>query len=181
MTERRIVIDQLKFSYEGLFNVEELYSTIVQWFYEKGWDWQEDMNQEQVTPQGKHIRIVLSPWKNLSDFHREEMKIKIVLSNVKEVDVEFEGKTLRMHQGLIKIIFDGYLKTDRKGWWSNNIFTWWATYIFDRLLMREHFEKAVAWVESDVQDVYEKIKVYLNSYNYTYRNLDVNRRIKEMP
>ena len=170
MSERRIIIDQLKFSYEGLFNVDELYATIVQWFYEKGWAYYEKINQEQITPTGKHIRIVLEPWKNLSDYHREEIRIKINISDVKEVDVELDGKTLRMHQGLIKIIFDGYLKTDRKGWWSGNILTWWLMYLFDKIFMNDHFKKAETWVESDVQDIYEKIKIYLNTYNYTYRN-----------
>ncbi len=170
MSERRIIIDQLKFSYEGLFNVDELYTTLVQWFYEKGWDWYEKMNQEQVTETGKHIKIIIEPWKNLSDYHREEMRIKIILTDVKEVDVEFEGKTMRMHQGLVKIVFDGYLKTDRKSWWSGNIFTWWVTYLFDRILMRDHYQKAEKWVESDVQDIYEKLKIYLNAYNYNYRN-----------
>lgn len=174
MTERRIVIDHLKFSYEGLFNVEELYAVIVEWFYEKGWDYYEKVNQEQVTETGKHIRLILLPWKNLSDYHREELQIKIHMSDVKEVDVEFEGNQVRMHQGLIKITFDGYLKTDRWGWWSGNIFTWWLTYVLDKIFMREHYDKAEAWVESDVQDLYEKIKVFLNAYNYHYRNLDVD-------
>ena len=106
----------------------------------------------------------------MSDYHREEIRIKINISDVKEVDVELDGKTLRMHQGLIKIIFDGYLKTDRKGWWSGNILTWWLMYLFDKIFMNDHFKKAETWVESDVQDIYEKIKIYLNTYNYTYRN-----------
>ena len=122
------------------------------------------------TETGKQIRIVLEPWKNLSDYHREEMRIKIIMVDVKEVDVELDGKTVRMHQGLIKIIFDGYLKTDRKGWWSSNIFWWWFTYLSDKMFMRDHYDKAERWVESDVQDIYEKIKVYLNAYNYRYRN-----------
>ena len=136
-------------------------------------DYYEKINQEQITPTGKHIRMVLEPWKNLSDYHREEMRIKINISDVKEVDVEFEGKNVRMHQGLIKIVFDGYLKTDRKGWWTSNIFTWWLTYLFDLILMRDHFEKATSWVESDVQDLYGKLKTYLNAYNYTYRNKEL--------
>ena len=41
MPERYLVIDRLKLSYEGLFNADELYSLIAQFFYEKGWDWYE--------------------------------------------------------------------------------------------------------------------------------------------
>lgn len=170
MSERRIIIDQLKFSYEGLFNLDELYTLIVQWFYEKGWDWYEKINQEQVTETGKHVRIILEPWKNISDYQKEQIKIKLLFTDVKEVDVELDGKSIRMHQGLLKIVFDGYLITDRKGWYKNNIFWWWITYLMDTIFMREHYEKGETWVESDVQEIYEKIKTYLNAYNYHYRN-----------
>ena len=53
MGERRLVVDQLKLSYEGLFNAAELYTVLSSWFFEKGWDWMETMNQEAVTADGK--------------------------------------------------------------------------------------------------------------------------------
>ena len=50
MVERVLIVDHLKFSYEGLFNASELYSLISGWFFEKGWDWYEKMNDEIITP-----------------------------------------------------------------------------------------------------------------------------------
>ena len=70
MVERDLVIDHLKFSYEGLFNASELYNLISNWFYDKGWDWYERMNQEQITSAGKQIKLVLEPWKCVSDYYK---------------------------------------------------------------------------------------------------------------
>ena len=46
MSERTLVVDHLKFHYEGLCNIGELYTFISTWFYEKGWDWYEKLNEE---------------------------------------------------------------------------------------------------------------------------------------
>ena len=75
MAERNLVIDQLKFSYEGLFNAGELTSLISSWFYDKGWDWYEKLNQEQITSEGKQIRIILEPWKSASDYYKLAVQI----------------------------------------------------------------------------------------------------------
>src|SRR3989338_4003636 len=105
MGERRLVVDHLKFSYEGLFNLSELYTVISSWFFEKGWDWMEKMNQEQITSEGKQIRIILEPWKSSSEFYRISMIIKLNMIDVKDVEVEHKGEILRLNQGLVRMTF----------------------------------------------------------------------------
>ncbi|MEK6905624.1 MAG: hypothetical protein AABX24_04450, partial [Nanoarchaeota archaeon] len=77
MAERYLVIDRLKLSYEGLFNADELHELISSFFYEKGYDWYEKMNQVIVTPSGKQIHMILEPWKNITDYYKLIVSIKI--------------------------------------------------------------------------------------------------------
>lgn len=170
MTERKLVVDHLKFSYEGLFNAEELFNVISAWFFEKGWDWYEKMNQEQITPDGKQIRIVLEPWKNISDFYKLIMNIKLNMIDVKEVEVEHEGRNLKLNQGLVRITFDAYVAGDRKDQWKDKTIYWFLGTILGKYFFREHFDKAEAWVKSDVDDLHNKIKNYLNVFKYTYHD-----------
>lgn len=169
MAERNLVIDHLKFSYEGLFNVNELYTVISSWFFEKGWDWYEKMNQEQVTPSGKQIRIIFEPWKSITDYYKIAVRIKFNLIDVKEMEVEHEGETLHLSHGVVRIIFDGYVVSDRQDQWSKKPFYWFLSLIFDKYLFKSHFEKAETWIKSDVDDLYDKIKTYLNTFKYTYQ------------
>ena len=104
MSERTLVVDHLKLSYEGLFNASELYNIISSWFYEKGWDWYEKMNQELVTPSGKQIRWLFEPWKNISDYYKLVMAIKIHMLDVKQVEVEHEGQKIKLAMIKSKIL-----------------------------------------------------------------------------
>ncbi len=167
--ERFLIIDHLKFSYEGLFNLAEFYNIISGFFYDKGWDWYEKLNREIVTPEGKQILIILQPWKNISDYYRLMASIKIIFSDVKEVEVSHQGQALKLNQGNVRITFDGYVVVDRKGKWEGKPGYWFLSLISQRYFFREHFAKAEAWIKSDIDDLYHKIKNYLNVFKYSYQ------------
>ena len=167
--ERYLIIDHLKFSYEGLFNASELYNVISTWFFEKGWDWYEKMNQEQITATGKQIWIELEPWKSSTDYYKLIMHIKINMIDIKEVEVEHNGEALRLNQGNVKITFDGYVLSDRKNKWAQKPLYWFLSIVFEKYFFRNHVEKLETWLKSDVDDLYHKIKNYLNVFKYTYQ------------
>ena len=169
MGERKLIIDQLKFSYEGLFTTSELYALITSWFYEKGYDWNEKINHETVTPEGRQIHLVLLPWKNISDFYKIQMRLVINFIDVKEIEVRQNGQSLLLNQGLVKITFDGYVVSDRYDLWINRPLYWFLMLLGQRYFHRDHFEKAELWIKSDVDDLYQKIKNYLNVFKYTYK------------
>ncbi|HLD00334.1 MAG TPA: hypothetical protein VJC39_01185 [Candidatus Nanoarchaeia archaeon] len=170
MPERTLIIDHLKFSYEGIFNPGELYNLIAGWFYDKGWDWYEKINQEEVTPQGRQITLILEPWKSSSDYYKLTVRIKMIMSDLKEVDVEHSGKNLRLSQGTVRLYIDGYIVSDRNGKWTKSPFYWFISYLIERVFNKSHFARMEDWIRSDVSDLYDKIKSYLNAFNYSYKN-----------
>ena len=66
MSEREILVDKRRMTYEGLFSVADLYSLIDEYFEEKGYDKHEKKNIERVTPNGKDIEIEVEPWKKIT-------------------------------------------------------------------------------------------------------------------
>jgi len=168
MTEKKLVVDQQKLGYEGLFDLEELYKIIDSWFYEKGWDKYEVLNQEQITSTGKQVRIILEPWKSITDYFKIIIRIKLNFNDVTEIDVEKDGKKLRINQGQIRAIFDGYVLSDRKGRWETP-FTWFLSIIFDKFVFKENFKRAEQWLLSDLDDLYQRVKAFLNVYKYKFQ------------
>ena len=171
MSDRTIVLDHLKFSYEGLFNIAEFYSIIPEFFYNRNWDWHEKMNEELITPEGKQIRLIFEPWKNAGDYYKIKVRIKLNVTNLKEVEVEHEGETLRLNQGLIRMTFDAFVINDRKDLWhlKNKPFYWFLTVIFDRYLFKHNFNKFERWVKHDVDELLYKLKSFLNTHKYIYQ------------
>jgi len=169
MSERTLIVDHLKFSYDGLFNASELYQLIGGFFFEKNWDYKEKMNQEVITPSGKQVFIELEPWKSSTDYYKLITKIRMIMTDLKDVEVEHEGKTLKLNQGLVRITFDGYVLSDRWDRWTTQPFTWFLSIIFEKYLFRSHFRKLETWLKSDLDDLLNRIKTFLNTYKYTYK------------
>lgn len=169
MPEQYLVVDRLKLGYEGLFNAAELYNLIVSYFREKGYEWFEGMNQEEVTPQGKQIKIIMHPFRKASDYYRLLIRIKLHLLDVKEVEVEQDGQTLHVNHGVVRLIIDAYVVSDRKGKWTGKPFFWFLSIMFDQYLFRSHFSKFETWVQGDVEELHHRIKEYLNVCKYTYQ------------
>jgi len=170
MVERYLIVDRLKFSYEGLLNVSETYAMISTFFYDKGWDYREHVNQELVTPNGKQFRFVLQPFKTISDYFKIHIHMKINFFDIKEVEVEHDGQTIRMGQGLMRLMIDAYVQSDTKGWWQNSPWQWFIKVIITKYYFNQHLSQAKDWLESDVGDLYEKLRTFLNAFNYRYRN-----------
>src|SRR3989338_5988794 len=108
MAERELIVDHVRLTYEGLFDAKELYNIIDTYFREKGYDKRELRNIEQVKPEGKYVEIEWLPWKKTTHYIRNEIWIRLVMSDVKEVEVEKEGVKVKLNQGKIQIVIDGY-------------------------------------------------------------------------
>ena len=100
MAERTLVVDHLKFSYEGLFSAPELYNLISSLFFEKGWDWYEKMNEEIITSilnVGELYYALLKKNAEAAEIWYEKLKQSAVLINVeiikKAMKFRFENKS----------------------------------------------------------------------------------------
>ena len=168
MADRHLVVDHLKIGYEGVFNADELYGVIANFFYERGWDWYEKLNEARNLPSGRQIYIELEPWKNISDFYKIAVIIKLIITDVKEVEIEKDGRIIRTNQGIIKITIDGFVISDRSGKWHEKPLRWFLGIILEQYFFSNHYEKAESWIRSDVEDLHQQIKNYLNTFKYSY-------------
>ena len=88
MTERELIVDHMRIQYEGLFDATELYKLIDRFFRDKGYDKRDLKNVEKVRPQGKFIEIELLPWKKTTDYFKNEIKVRMIMEDLKDVEVE---------------------------------------------------------------------------------------------
>jgi len=167
MSEKYTVVDKLRITYEGLFNVTELYKLIDGWLRTKSYDKAELKNVEKVRPEGKFIEIELFPWKKLTDYAISQIRIRIIMTDVKEVEVEREGAKVKMNQGNVHIVFDGYLETDYENRWESKPIFYFLRGIVDKYIYRSYLEGYKDVVRQDVNHLVTQIKSFLNLYRYT--------------
>ena len=126
------------------------------------------MNQAIVTPSGRQMHLVLEPWKNIGDYYKIAVAIKINISDLKEIEIKTENNQARVNQGSLRMIFDGFVISDRKNKWGHKPLYWFMSMLFEKYFFKEHYQKAETWIRSDVEDLHNKIKTYLNSFTQIY-------------
>ncbi len=166
MVERRIVVDTLRLNYQGLLNVNEFYRIMDKWFREKGFDKYEKRNFEQVFQSGRQIEIEIEPWKKISDYAKEVMKIIFLFTNVKDVVIEKDGHKINMQQGKVAVTFMGYLETDWEHKWEGTPWTFFLRAVFDQYIYKINTDKFYSLVAEDTMHLYNTLKAYLNLQRY---------------
>lgn len=164
--DRYVLVDQLKLNHEGLFDFKEFYKVLGDWFFEKGYDRYEKLNEEIEGENGKSIVIELRNWKKLSDYYRHRFKIRIYVTDMKDVEVEIDGEKKKYNQGKIQIVIDSYNETDWINKWNDRPFHYFLRVLFDKYIYKRYTEIHENAMIADVNDLHSKLKNYLNQYNY---------------
>ena len=168
MSERRLVIDHMTLTYEGLFDLHELYVLINQWLKDKGFDLREQRNQEQVRPSGKFIEVEMLPWKKITDYARHVIRLNIRILSMKDAVVEEDGKRVKLNKGMIKVVMDGYLDTDYEDRWESKPFYFFIRTLFDKFVYGTYSKQYEELLVENCLQLHSTIKAFLNLYQYEY-------------
>ena len=166
MGEKRIIADKLRNDYEGLFNFNELYRLIVNWFKDKGYDRREKYAHEKVTKTGKYVEIELQPWKSMTDYVKSEIRVHIIASDMRDAEVVIDNTKQKLNEGKIHIVLDAFLVTDYEGKWEMRPVYYFLKTVFEKFAFSPQISKYEGAVNEDVTDLHNQIKGYLNLYKY---------------
>ena len=166
MAEREQVVDNMRLSYEGLFNVNELYMLIDQFFREKGFDKRELRNQEHVKAGSRYIDLVLQPWKKITDYANHIIRVEIVMRNVKDVEVEKDGHKLKFSKGRVAVRIDAYLETDYEHRWEQKPIYFFIRTLFDKFVYSSYSQRFKAQLKETANQLNGEIKAFLNLHRY---------------
>ncbi|MBS3142014.1 hypothetical protein J4464_01365 [Candidatus Woesearchaeota archaeon] len=166
MSEREILVDKRRMTYEGLFSVADLYSLIDEYFEEKGYDKHEKKNIERVTPNGKDIEIEVEPWKKITDYAQSIIRVRILMTGIKEVEVEKDGVKIKLNQGKVQLIFDAIFETDYEHRWEAKPVFHFVRTIVDRYLYKTYTNQYKGEVMNDFNMLVYQIKAFLNLYRH---------------
>jgi len=164
MSEKKLVVDQLKLTYSGLFDFYGLYHMIDGFFYEEGYDRMEKKNYEQVLPSGKDIELDMRPWKKQTDYAKSIIQIRIIVTELKDVEIEKEGVKHKINQGNILIIINSFLDTDYENRWESSPLFYFLRTIMDKYIFRHYTDLTEKKLIEDTKHIHDLIKSYLNLY-----------------
>ena len=164
--ERRIIVDHLVVTYNGLFSMREVYRMIDFWFMEKGYTKHEVIVKEDDGEHGKKFFMCTEPYRKISDYVKYVIRCEVECRDVKEVEVEKDNALIKMNFGECNVVVTGYVVTDYKGRWIKDGFTYFLRGLFDRYVWRNYIAKGESGLVDECNHLVSQVKGLLNLYRY---------------
>ena len=170
MAENDLVVKR-KLAYTGVFDFKDFYEALMGAYDDLKYDVDEVDHKAKHKETGLFYTLIWESVKNVDDYTRFYIWMKLLTENMKEVEVEDGGKKRKMYDGDIRIIFKGYLVTDYGGRWEGNPYLVFLKGFFDKYLYGKQGSPRLAkglykeWViklEKDVNGVMNEAKAFLH-------------------
>ena len=160
MTEKDKVIEQ-KVRRSGIFDFKDTYQFIYRWLTEEGYKVEEQKYQEEVQADSKKVDIIWVAEKKISDYFKNEIKLSFRITGLKNVEVEKEGRRVKMNDGSFEVKITGSLTKDYENKWENNPMMKFLRGVYDRYLIEGRIKLYGRKLFEDINDLTEQIKSYL--------------------
>jgi len=165
MAEFTIFVDNLRFSYEGPFQANELLRTIGNYLYDKGYDKKPVKEFEHRMPHGTYIEWQLSNWKKVSDYLRNEINLRVIISEMKKVDAVINGEKCIVENGKVLIIINGYIETDYASRWDERPFFQLIRVLYDKYFYKEYQKRYEYLFADHINQLYALLQRFFNVYS----------------
>lgn len=160
MTEKKLVIDGLQLKYDGLFDLNKLLKEIDKRTSERGYTKAEKRRHEKVKPESKEFSIELRPSKIKTENDGLMIKIKMTITNLKEVEVLRDKVKTKLNKGNILMIFDAWKLSIHEKRWEHKPGFYFLRTLVDRFIyhFRDEFEDELV---EDTHYIHKEIKAHL--------------------
>ncbi|MBT5021796.1 hypothetical protein HON01_03155 [Candidatus Woesearchaeota archaeon] len=169
MSEKKIVIDESEISYEGLFDMPEIYALIDRFLRDKDYDKFESKSSELVEADGKDIHVVLVPAKWHTDYVKKHIKIDLRARKLKEVETEIDNIKVKLNKGKLSIYISGIIETDWEGRWQTRPIYYFIKKLFEKYIYRSEIDMFEKEIIEDVNMLKGQIEGFLNLQKFKQR------------
>ena len=162
MAEKKILVFDKEFTYEGLFLAKEVYRTARNWLEEHDYSPFEFKHEEQLFEEGKQIYVELQGEKKLSDYAKITWISKLTFSQIKNAKIEQNNRTISMNKGKVKFITMVISNTDWDKTFEQNPFQYFLKVIIEKYVFKGYISRAEKRAKKDYVAYEDKLKSYLN-------------------
>jgi len=167
MPKEEAIISDAKVKYKGPFDFLLLYKKLKEWFLREGYGdafKNEKKYAEKIKPNGKNIEIV---WemsrKEEQDYFEVKINISFFAVNLTEVEVEKNGKRIKLSNAEIEIKFDSKLVRNANNKWDENSLMF---KFYEKYFAQDRIEFFRIECYQDTQNLIDETKNFFNLYRF---------------
>jgi hypothetical protein len=162
MAEETIIVPESKVRYKGIFSFTDFYRFFVDTFRTLGYTIDEEKYRHKEKADSTEIEIVWNCYKNIDDYTRFLIKAKILVVDMKKVQIQKEGVTTTADSGDIEITFTARLVTDYLDRWETSPILKFVKGIYDRYLYKPTFESYKKRIVDEMYTTENETKSFFN-------------------
>ena len=166
MAQKQIVVEGQTIAYEGIVDVNKVYSLMESWLNERGWDREDFTHEIKNREDYREIELELKPSKTVSDYVKFRMRIKVLFSKIKDLEVEMDGKKIKTQEGKVSITFMGYIESDVEGDFKSTPKFIILKTLKDKFIHKQSHDEYEAMLRRDVTTMRNEVSAYLNLNKY---------------
>ena len=163
MSEKDYVVRELKISQGAQFNMIELYKTLKTWFEINRYSFFEKSYEDITKKQIKSVKITWEGQKEVDDYTRYVIEIKLKLDNYEIVQTQKE----KLVDGKITLSFESFIESDYEKKWEDKPIWKFIRSVSDKYFTAQKKVRFEKEVEEDTRDIFHKTKTFLNLYKFS--------------
>jgi hypothetical protein len=134
--------------YKGVFDMQDLYESIAQFFHEKKYKFYElFQRQRSPSPFGKEVKYHFMAERNIEHYYKWIVNITLETYDMQEVEVVLKnGHKKKMAKGRVWIQIKGKVETDYDKAWEHSAFLAHLKSFYNKYVIRRVYE-GVWWDE----------------------------------
>ncbi len=167
----KVKVPNMLVKYDGLFDFDGLYATIIDWAKNYGYMWHEkDYKHKVPSPEGAEQEFVWVLNKKVTDWLSYTMVFTVYIWDMLEVEVEVEGKKKSLSNARIRILLEGSFEYDRQKKFKGSRFNTWLGKVYPKIYERE-ISDIFDRVNYRMMNIQSIIKTYfdMQSKKYVYK------------
>lgn len=154
-------VAETKVKWSGLFDFKDVYQFAYRWLDEEDYFIEEKKYIEEVTGDSKKIEIVWIAQKKISDYFKYEQKLAWRILGMTTVEVEKNGKKIKMNKGSFEVKITSTLVKDYASTWETNPSMKFLRGIYDKFIIESRIKTYEIKCFKDGEELAEQLKAFL--------------------
>lgn len=154
-------VSESKVKWSGLFDFKETYNFCYNWLNEEDYFVEEKKYIEELAGDAKKVEIVWEATKKVSDYFKYHLKMTWRIVGMKSVEVEQNGRKVKMNTGSFEIKTAATLVKDWDGTWESSPVNKFLRGVYDKFIIEGRIRQYEDKVFGDMNNFSEAFKAFL--------------------
>jgi alpha-amylase/alpha-mannosidase (GH57 family) len=161
MSEKETILTE-KLDYSGLFKFADFYKYAHSWLDDEDYGVVEDKYAEKISGNSKDIDVEWKCTKKVSDYFKNDIKVKFEIKGLVDVEVEVDGKKKKMQQGKVKVDIKGTLIRDPESKWEGAPYLRFLRDVYNKYVVPQRVDEREESIDEDVKNLKDELKSFLD-------------------